>query len=303
MNTMETNGSNTPVTLLPNPGEGGPVGPVETLPDNGNTPVIPLPNPGEGGPVFTPSDDENTPVIPLPNPGEGGPVYTPPIVSPPNLNGPVLWPRNARVRFLNAAFGYQPFQVFVANQRMVSFLGYGSISNYGRVIPGYQVVTVVGRDGYIFLQKSIPFTPGSASTVAIINRAGGLDLLQIADVCCAPGGRRSNFRVSNLAYESAPMDVLLGDGRVIFADIRFKETTSFKQIEPGEYQFFFAETNFLPMPENMDIESLDSAFVGLYPVPEAVASLYLDVQTGANYTVFLLNSGTSTLQTLLVEDR
>ena len=36
-----------------------------------HTPVTPLPNPGEGGPVF----DGAEPVIPLPNPGEGGPVF------------------------------------------------------------------------------------------------------------------------------------------------------------------------------------------------------------------------------------
>ena len=57
----ETRKEHTPVTPLPNPGEGGPV-------YDGSEPAIPLPNPGEGGPVF----DGAEPVIPLPNPGEGG---------------------------------------------------------------------------------------------------------------------------------------------------------------------------------------------------------------------------------------
>ena len=60
----ETRQEHTPVTPLPNPGEGGPV-------YDGSEPAIPLPNPGEGGPVF----DGAEPVIPLPNPGEGGPVF------------------------------------------------------------------------------------------------------------------------------------------------------------------------------------------------------------------------------------
>lgn len=37
-----------------------------------DTPVTPLPNPGEGGPVYSGDDDSQIPAIPLPNPGEGG---------------------------------------------------------------------------------------------------------------------------------------------------------------------------------------------------------------------------------------
>ena len=39
-----------------------------------DTPVTPLPNPGEGGPVYSGDDDSQIPAIPLPKPGEGGPV-------------------------------------------------------------------------------------------------------------------------------------------------------------------------------------------------------------------------------------
>ena len=257
-----------------------------------DTPVIPLPNPGEGGPVAPGPGGSNMPVIPLPNPGEGGPVAP-------------SWPSYASVRFLNAAFGYQPFRILINNVRRVNFLSFSSVSAYGRVSTGYQTVTVMGADGYIYIQKSIPFQAGSISTVAVINRAGGLDLLQISDVCCTPGGGFSNFRVSNLAYNSRPMDVLLADGRVIYADVRFKETTIYKRIRPGAYEFLFAETNQLPMPAYSDIESLDSAFIGMYPVPNTVASLYLNVRRSANYTAFIVNNGTATnaVQIMVVEDR
>ena len=109
-------GSNTPVIPLPNPGEGGPV--------NGggsNIPVIPLPNPGEGGPVD--GGGSNTPVIPLPNPGEGGPVAGGGSITIP------VWPMTTRVRFLNAAFGYNAFRVQISNRRVVSWLSYASISS------------------------------------------------------------------------------------------------------------------------------------------------------------------------------
>ena len=308
---MDFQNENIPVIPLPNPGEGGP---VANPPASGDYPVIPLPNPGEGGPVANPPANGDYPVIPLPNPGEGGPVANPsaggnfPVIPLPNPGGENVlpgWPGVARIRFINAAVGYAPFRIFVNNRRAVNRLAFSEISDYGRFLAGYRTITVAGLGGYVYMQKTIPFEAGSTSTIAIINRTGGLDMLQIPDICCAPQDGSSNFRVSNLAYGSQPMDVLLGDGRVIYADIRFKETTSYKRIQPGEYQFIFAQTDLMPMPAYMDIESLDSAFIGMAPLPDTVLSLYLDVQSNTNYTVYLLDNtdGTGGMQTLVVEDR
>ena len=257
-------GGGIPVIPLPNPGEGGPVD------SGGGVPVIPLPNPGEGGPV---DSGGGVPVIPLPNPGEGGPVY--PGGQGSGIPSIPVWPAAAQARFLNAAYGYPSFQILIDGVRAVRFLGSGSLSPYRRLRAGYHTVSVAGLDGYIYLQKSIPFDTGSVSTLAVILRAGGLDLLQISDRCCPPTGRYSNLRVSNLAYYSNPLDVLLADGRVIYTDVRFKETTSYKRIRPGTYEFFFAETNLAPIPSHADIETLDSAFLGSTPPANVVASDYV----------------------------
>lgn len=314
---MDNNTYSTPVAPLPNPGEGGPVYDGS----NGNAaPVIPLPNPGEGGPVNGGSSNNATPVIPLPNPGEGGPVNnggsggaTPVIPLPnPGEGGPVgggivipIWPRYATTRFLNAAFGYQTFRVLINNRRAVSWLNYGSLSAYSRVATGYQTVTVTGTDGYIYIQKTMLFQAGTPTTIAIINTASGLDLLQITDNCCTPAAGYANFRVCNLARNSNPLDVILADGRTVYSDVRFKEATAFKRIYPGTYEFLFAETNQTPMPAWLDIETLDSAFIGTYPIPNMVASLYMNIVAGMNYTVYLLSSGsvTNAVQTVVAADR
>lgn len=314
---MEQINDNTPVIPLPDPGEGGPVAdgsaaiPVIPLPDPGeggpiyddnfgHTPVIPLPNPGEGGPIY---DDNfgNTPVIPLPNPGEGGPVNG----GSSSSTQPPIWLPLSRVRFLNAAFGYTPIRVQINRVRVVTRLGYAAVSPYVQTPGGYQTITVSGIDGYTYLRKTMPLSPGSRSTIAVINTPSGLDLLQISDQCCLQGGRASNFRVSNLALNSPPLDVLLEDGRVVYADVRFKETTIFKRIRPGTYQFLFAETDRSPMPSWMDIETLDSAFLGTPDLPGTIASLKLEVAENTNYTVFLLSSGTGErdIQTMVVTDR
>lgn len=275
----------TPVTPLPNPGEGGPVY------DGGDAPSIPLPDPGEGGPAY---DGDNTPAVPLPNPGEGGPVYDGGTVTAP------LRPWYARVRFLNAARGYRPFRVRINAAPTFRWLSFAGFTAYTGVAAGYQTVTVSGPDGYVYVQKSLPFQRGTQTTVAIINTQNGLDLLPIADGCCSPTGGYASLRVSNLAADSRPIDVLLGDGRVIYGDVQFKETTAFKRLRPGSYQLLFAETDLTPMPAWLDIETLDSAFLGAAsPADNRLASLYFTANAGVSYTVFLLSSGAGGVQTLV----
>ena len=296
-----------PVIPLPNPGEGGPVYPGDDL---AGTPVIPLPNPGEGGPVYPGNDIAGTPVIPLPNPGEGGPVYpgnngwnTGTSILP-SIIGTIL-SGSAKVRFLNAAYNYPEFRVLVGNNRFVNLLNYASASSYGQVRAGYRTVSVVGTDGYVYIQKTMPFQANSISTIAIINTAGGLDLMQITDTCCPPGNGYSSFRIGNLAINSGPLDVLMSDGRVVYSDLRFKEVGAFKRIMPGTYQFFYADTNMAPMPAYADIETLDSAWLGMYPPYETFGSLYLNVTSNAIYSVYLLQSGTgrNQIQNLILMDR
>ena len=266
-------------------------------------PSPPLPDPGEP-PAVDPGPGAGSPVTPLPNPGEGGPVY--PGGNRPVFPGIILPPvqkKYARVRILNAGYGYRPFRILINNTRVVNWLGYAAFSPYGRVPAGYQTVTVTGMDGYVYIQKSLPFEVGQIMTIAIINTPSGLDLLQIPDNCCRPNGNFANFRVSNLALNSPPVDVLLGDGRVVYSDVRCKETTPFKRIRPGAYQFFFAETALAPMPSWMDIETLDSAFIGTYPLPNTLASLYLNAANSVSYTAYLIPGSPTTIQVLLAETR
>ena len=287
----------TPVTPLPNPGEGGP---VYSGDDDSQIPAIPLPNPGEGGPVYS-GDDDNAqiPVIPLPNPGEGGPVYPGGFIQPVQPIQPLPTVTYAAVRFLNAAYGYPAFRVYVGNRRAARLLNFASLSAYVRLAAGYQTVTVTGTDGYVYIQKTIPFEAGGRFTIAVINRPGGLDLLRITDNCCFTSLQAAHFRVGNLARNSGALD-----GRAVYSDVRFKEIASFKRIAPGAYEFLFAETNQLPAPAYSDIETLDSVFIGANPLPDTAASVYLQVTRGRAYTVYLLQNGQSynAVSPLVVED-
>lgn len=308
--------SDYPLIPLPNPGEGGPIPtypsesspaiPMEpaapTMPMVPTTPAKPVipSTPMEPATPIIPSTPTTPaqPIIPAIPTTPAQPVIPATPTTPARPNRPldlgfwlpgVLWPQQrASVRFLNAAYAYPAFRVQVERNQRTQPLSYGALSSYQKVGTGYRTVTVTGADGYIYVQKSLPFQPDSICTVAVVNRPGGLDLVQIPDQCCHPGGAYSNIRVSNLAFRSQPLDVLLADGRTIWSDVRFKETTAFKRIRPGTYELIFADTNLQPMPREADVETLDSTFLGTYPGSNMAGSLYLEVERNNNYTVFLL---------------
>ena len=203
------NRNNMPVVPLPNPGEGGPVFPGNN--GSANTPVVPLPNPGEGGPVFPgnggnrPGNPGNQPGFPG-NPGTpgnppafpgnrpGAPGNPPPGNSSPSFPGggiqllpgstyPPVQSPYAAVRFLNATSGYAPFRVSIDGTLVVRLLDAGYATGYLRVPSGLRRITISGLDGYIYLEQSLRFPAASASTVAIVNRTGGLALRLITDSC------------------------------------------------------------------------------------------------------------------------
>ena len=308
---MTHQAANIPVIPLPNPGEGGPVGPVG--PGNG-VPVIPLPNPGEGGPVFpgTPDvptiplpnpgeggpvgPDDGIPVIPLPNPGEGGPVDTGGnsiITIFPRPNIPCFFCSTARsgnVRFLNTANGYDPFLIYINRQLVVNGLGFAEASQYGKVSSGFQTVTVTSMSGYVYIQKPMMFQADSVSTIAIITTQSGLDLEQISDYPCATPMNTSCIRACNLSYNSGPLNVILNNGYVVFSNINYREVTPFSRVRPGGYQMYVTNAIMTPTAQAR---------------PETLVSLFVNVRANSIYTIYIFNWGSSpdSLRTMVIEDR
>lgn len=148
-----------------------------------NTPVIPLPNEGEGGAAF-PGDAGAVPVVPLPNPGEGGavnPGQGNTIVIQP-LPGFVPIPQQlTSVRLLNAACGYPALSLYIGSTPVAGPLEAGLVSSFVRFNAGRQTVTITDSSGYIYLQTRLRFEAGERQTLAVLLRAGGLELQVIRE--------------------------------------------------------------------------------------------------------------------------
>ncbi len=308
----------TPAIPLPNPGEGGPVYPGNEVNgetdgalndtemnnssnnsgsnnNGGATPVIPLPNPGEGGAVYPgnnnrPGNDNNNrpggnfvPSIP------GTIIITYPR---PNENCSFCNPgsdRNGKVRFMNASNGYNPFWVYINDKLLVNDFGFADVTEYVDVASGRPVITLMGENGYVYLQQPVEVSSGSTLTMAIVNTDSGLGIKVINDVNCDRNRNASCVRVGNLTYNGGPLNVVVGNRYVNFRNVNSGEVTDFATIWPGEYPYTVSRTSNPMYPVWGSTTLLQSA-------------IYL--QRDKNYTIYLFqyNPSADAIKALIVED-
>ncbi|MFI3177847.1 MAG: DUF4397 domain-containing protein [Eubacteriales bacterium] len=288
-----------------------------------NMPVIPLPNVGEGGavapvvpelptPEVTPNPERppstGMPTIPLPNVGEGGAVGV--IPTPGNLSGIIAtiitsYPRpnapcnfcgtndknTGEVRFLNAACEYNAFRVYVNEQLFIQPFYYGEMSEYQKVASGYQMITISGENGYVYVQDSILIPEKGAVTIAIVNTATGIGLTAIQGTTCNSPSHVSCVRVSNLCHNSGDLDLVIGASYVAFNSVSFEETTDYKVIWPDNYYFYVSRKRNAQTPTNQD---------GMVLLSSQIA-----IKMNKQYTIYLVkweNATPNAVRAIIVEE-
>lgn len=204
------------------------------------------------------------------------------------------------VRFLNAASGYGPLNITIGSRMVVNNLAFSNVSAYTRVVDGFYFVVVSStrNSGNILFRGRIPFNANEVITMAIVKSANGLNFVRVSDQPCKNRPRnRGCVRVANLIYNSPPMNVILTDGRIAFADVQYKEVTSYKQARPGEYDFYVAKTPYALSPALTDIDILDNLpivltnfFLPGYGEVTPLVSSSVVVKAGGMYTIYLLGN-------------
>lgn len=281
----------------------------------GNIPDIPLPNPGEGGSLpngTMPPEINNNGNRMNGNGGMSGNnnrmngmqnnenVLNPNIINSiistyPRPNEPCTLcngnnTRIGNVRFLNAAAGYNPFVVFVNENLLSSGLGFGELTNYERASAGKQMVTLMGENGYIYLQKPVEIQSNESVTIAIINAESGIDVQLIADKGCERDSGMACVRVANLSYNSGALSVVIGNQYVNFNNLRYRAVSNFEPIWSGRYIY------------NV-MQNMVARFPGFGST--VLLTAYLNLQNNRNYTIYLLNwkrDSSDAIRAIVVED-
>lgn len=187
----------------------------------------------------------------------------------------------ASVRFLNASTGYNAFSVYINNRLVTTDLNSDEITRYTQYSPGFYTVTIMGGNGYVYVQKPVQLSAGT-STIAIVNSSSGLDLKTLRDLPCGTPNSSACIRVCNLAFYSGAVNVALNN--ITFSAVAFGRTADSSRVRPGSYRVAVSRTS---RPGN------------------TLVTTFANLNANRVYTLYILNwsSNPDTIRTLLIEDR
>ena len=159
-------------------------------------------------------------------------------------------------RFLNAACNYAPFTIYIGEYPIIYNLYLGEITGYLPISNGYQVITIIGEQNYVYIQKSIMIPSNETVTIAICNVQDGLDFTIINDTISKSYFTNAQIRVCNLAIGTSPLDVNIGNHNAIFYNIYYQNTTNFKSLPSGQYFYYILnEFHNLIFSANLNLQS------------------------------------------------
>ena len=246
--------------------------------------------------------------------GSAPPVYPqpiPPIVTQPGQ--PVM--RCCRVRFFHAAVQAGSLNVNVGSQRVASNLAFGNFSTYYCFAEGFRTVNLInaGSGRTLLLRKTVPMSYGEQLTFVIVNNAstGALELVRVNDTACS--GQMGGFgclRMANFLLGDTALDLLTADGRVLFSDVRYKETTLSRRLRPGSYSFLVANTPVRIEPRIQDVEMdqgewrISQRYLPGYGEMDLLLSFGMQARRGVLSTAYIIGqANTGEVQVVVSENR
>lgn len=246
--------------------------------------------------------------------GSAPPVYPqpiPPIVTQPGQ--PVM--RCCRVRFFHAAVQAGSLNVNVGSQRVASNLAFGNFSTYYCFAEGFRTVSLInaGSGRTLLLRKTVPMSYGEQLTFVIVNNAstGALELVRVNDTACS--GQMGGFgclRMANFLLGDTALDLLTADGRVLFSDVRYKETTLSRRLRPGSYSFLVANTPVRIEPRIQDVEMdqgewrISQRYLPGYGEIDLLLSFGMQARRGVLSTAYIIGqANTGEVQVVVSENR
>ena len=246
--------------------------------------------------------------------GSAPPVYPqpiPPIVTQPGQ--PVM--RCCRVRFFHAAVQAGSLNVNVGSQRVASNLAFGNFSTYYCFAEGFRTVSLInaGSGRTLLLRKTVPMSYGEQLTFVIVNNAstGALELVRVNDTACS--GQMGGFgclRTANFLLGDTALALLTADGRVLFSDVRYKETTLSRRLRPGSYSFLVANTPVRIEPRIQDVEMdqgewrISQRYLPGYGEMDLLLSFGMQARRGVLSTAYIIGqANTGEVQVVVSENR
>ena len=215
----------------------------------------------------------------------------------------------------HAAVQAGSLNVNVGSQRVASNLAFGNFSTYYCFAEGFRTVSLInaGSGRTLLLRKTVPMSYGEQLTFVIVNNAstGALELVRVNDTACS--GQMGGFgclRMANFLLGDTALDLLTADGRVLFSDVRYKETTLSRRLRPGSYSFLVANTPVRIEPRIQDVEMdqgewrISQRYLPGYGEMDLPLSFGMQARRGVLSTAYIIGqANTGEVQVVVSENR
>jgi len=155
-------------------------------------------------------------------------------------NGTTPQVETSKVRVIHASYDAPGVDISVDGAVAVSNLVYGESTGYAEIEAGVRniKVTPAGATTPVVIEANLPVEANKEYTVLAVNELASIEPI-LAEDFRTPNSQKAKIRFVHASTDAPAVDIKVGSGTAapVFADVEFKEITSYVEVDAGSYQF------------------------------------------------------------------
>ncbi len=147
-----------------------------------------------------------------------------------------------QLRILHAAAGAPNVDIYANGKMIIDNLSFSDISKYITVEPDNYKIEVYesGKKDNPISSEDIVLLPQTYSTTSLILDEGSLVSFTLIDGKSTNNPRASNLRFINLSTDSNLISLKMPNGKTLFNDVEYLETTNYYELNADNYDFILS---------------------------------------------------------------
>ena len=148
----------------------------------------------------------------------------------------------SQIRILHAAAGAPNIDIYANGKMIVDNLSFSDITNYITVEPDNYKIEVYesGKKDTPISSEDIVLLPQTYSTSSMVLDESSLVTFTLIDGKVTKNTKAANLRFINLSTDSNLISLKLPNGKTLFNDVEYLETTNYYELSAGNYDFILS---------------------------------------------------------------
>lgn len=148
----------------------------------------------------------------------------------------------SQLRILHAAAGAPNIDIYANGKMIVNNLSFSDITNYITVEPDNYKIEVYesGKKDTPISSEDIVLLPQTYSTSSMVLDESSLVTFTLIDGKVTKNTKAANLRFINLSTDSNLISLKLPNGKTLFNDVEYLETTNYYELNADNYDFILS---------------------------------------------------------------